>query len=190
MPLIYQGKITFSDLVPGLTSAAERLLDAEPSYQKMLDEASGGVAWLDKKVNDLQAEHIRVGTVLQNAEEALERAEEILNEAKGLLSKISDALNDSGIYHYSYVGQIGNLAGDIASHVATHNGLPESAGTTAEAVAGTLIIVGGDGDTLASANKIKRLFNQIGKNGQNIADLYRAEVGLPADPDPEYPWEP
>ena len=190
MPLIYQGKITFSDLVPGLTDAAQSLMDVQPDYDALIAKAQSGVDWASNKQAALQAEIDRLNIVSEQADMALDAAKEILGEAKGLLSKISDALNDSGIYHYSYVGQIGNLAGDIANHVATNNGLPESAGTTAEAVAGTLIIVGGDGDTLASANKIKRLFNQIGKNGQNIADLYRVEVGLPADPDPEYPWEP
>lgn len=189
MPLYFQGKVAFSELVPGLSSAADRLLESVPGYQKMIDDAGGGVDWLTKKVASVQAEHERIGLVLEESQEALESAQKILDEANGLLNKISNALNDSGIYHYWYVGEVGDLPTDLANHFAVNNGLPESAGTMVESIAGTLIIVGGDADLLNSANKIKRLFNQIGGNGQAIADLYRADNSLPIDPDPENPWD-
>lgn len=56
MPLTYVGKVTFSDLVPGLAQAAEQVLAHKEQVQEAIDKASAGLTFLEKKRAAVEAE--------------------------------------------------------------------------------------------------------------------------------------
>lgn len=105
-------------------------------------------------------------------EDILSDAQEVLDEASGLMDELAEALSDSGIYQFYYVGYIQDLSSAVTL-AGLNTGLPDKQPTGGEeSVAGCLILVGGDGGLNATREKITRLFNQIGGNGAAIAALY------------------
>lgn len=172
--LIYQGKITFSDLVPGLAEAAASVAARADEVNAFLQARQANVAALQKKAEAVQAEINRTQSAVSGAQSILNDAQNILEEAQNLVENLSDALSASGIYHYNYVGQISNMGGQVSSEFSA--GLPDREGHPDDAVAAIILIVGSDGGTSATVQRIGRLFGQIGNNAASIISLYEAEV--------------
>lgn len=174
MALEYQGKITFSDLVPGLAEASDSLAEKINSQLGVVDDAMKGIAWLEKKRQAAVDEANRALIALDAAEDILQDANDILGDARDLVGRLTEALTESGVYYYTYVGYIEDLPTDVAAE-GFQAGLPDRRtipGAGGEAVAATLIILGGDGGVLASTERVAKLFEQIGKNGEYLKDLY------------------
>lgn len=169
--LLYKGKITFSDLAPGLNDAAATLAEKSAEVEAFLGDRQKNVEALQQKALRVQEELSKAQDTATNAQNILSQANAVLEEAKGLTDQLADALSASGIYHFNYVGRIDGMAGEISSDLS--DGLPDrSPGGGDETVAAILLIVGGDGGTIATVERIGRLFGQIGGNAQEIIDRY------------------
>lgn len=169
--LIYKGKITFSDLAPGISDAADALREKSDEVEEFLLARQKNVESLQAKVAAMQAEMTKAQSAASLAQNTLNQANQILQEAKGLTNQLADALEASGIYHYNYVGRIDQMSGQISAEF--NSGLPDrSPGGGDESVAAILLIVGGDGGTSATVGRITGLFGQIGNNANEIIDLY------------------
>jgi len=174
--LYYIGKVTFSDIVPGLSEAADAIAAKANENAAAIGKAQDGVAWLQKKAAAAQEEVTRAGQALSAATDILSDAQRILDEATSLTNKLANALADSGIYYFQYVGKMNEFSSDLVSY-GFNLGLPDKQPDGGnEAVAASIIIVGGDGGLVASGEKIARLFDQIGGNGEYIKGLYTAEA--------------
>ena len=170
MSLIYQGKVTFSDLAPGLSEAASSLDSQADDITGFLTDKQAGISAMQKRVAAMQAEMSRAQSAADDAQQILDDASELLDQAKSLVSNISAALETSGIYHYNYVGRIDGLGSAAAAEFS--DGLPDRQTHPDDSVAAILLIVGGDGGTEATVEKITGLFGQIGDNAQDIIGLY------------------
>lgn len=174
--LLYRGKLTFSDLVPGLNSAAESLRDRTDELDEFLSERQKNVSALQSKVSRVQEELQKAQDTAFNAQGILSAANAILDEAKGLTDQLADALSASGIYHYNYVGRVDSMGGQISAEF--FDGLPDRPpGSGEEAVAVVILMVGGDGGVSATLDRIGSLFGQIGDNATDIQARYSTEVG-------------
>lgn len=171
--LIYKGKVAFSDLAPGLAEAASSLSERANEVEEFLSDKQKSVEALQKKAEAVQAELTRAQQAASSAQDILNSANGILEEAKSLVNNIAEALGTSGIYHYNYVGRIDGMGIEVGSEFG--NGLPDRDGHPDDSVAAILLVVGGDGGTMATVNKIQGLFSQIGNNAQDIINLYTAD---------------
>lgn len=173
--LTYRGKLTFSDIVPGLTAAADSLRDRTADLEDFLSERQKNVAALQSKVSRVQDELQKAQDTAVNAQNILTAANNILEQAKGLTDQLADALSASGIYQYDYVGRIDSFGTRVSTEF--FNGLPDRpSGSGEEAVAAIILIVGGDGGVSNTLGRISRLFGQIGSNVSDIQNRYLAEV--------------
>lgn len=170
--IIYQGKLGFSELAPGLNDAADYLNEQAGEIEEWLTSKQQGVQGLQNKVTAMQNELSRAQAAAAEAQSILNDANSILEAAKDLATNLADALSTSGIYHYNYVGQIGDMGGTVSGELG--GGLPDRNEPT-DSVAAILLIVGGDGGTAATIEKISSLFGQIGNNAQDIIALYDPE---------------
>ena len=179
--LTYKGKITFSDMVPGLKSAADTLMEKNAEVTEFLEARQKNVKGLQSRVQTMQDELTRAQDAAQLAQDILSDANSILDEAKGLVSELANALDASGIYLYQYVGRVDAFGGTISS--ALNAGLPdkrpgqeyEIPDPQEETIAANIVIVGGDGGFTTTINRIGSLFGQIGGNASEIVSLYTAE---------------
>lgn len=194
MALTYVGKIDFSDMVPGLNAAAAAVLERQGEVASVLAKAEAGVDFLTKKKEAVQAELDKAQEALNSASNILNAANGVLEEASSLTSKLSDALANSGIYYYQYVGTVGSFSGELGltTGIGLNAGLPDkhdNPGAANETIAASIIIVGGDGGIVSSLNRIGKLFGQIGGNAKSIADLYAAEEGTTVEAEiPDFPY--
>lgn len=193
MPTYYVGKLSLSDFMPGLSSAAADLMEKNAEVEQFLSDRQKNVEGLSKRVTAIQDEFTRAQQVATESQQILDAANSALQEAKNLVGAVSSALDQAGIYHYNYVGQIGNMGSSLDGMVGS--GLPDKlpgqpAAITSpelEAVAAVILIAGGDGTALNSVNRIAALAGQIGNNATDIVDLYKAEADIDEsiEPDPE-----
>lgn len=176
--LTYKGKLTFSSMVPGLSEAAQKLLEKNAEVEGFLADRQKNVAGLQARVGAIEAELQRALQAADSAQDILRDANSILEEAKGLVSELANALDASGIYMYQYVGRVGDMGGAISTEL--NAGLPDKkpGGSNAipdayqETIAANIIIVGGDGGLGATVSRITSLFGQIGGNASEIVSLY------------------
>jgi AAA15 family ATPase/GTPase len=173
MSLTYKGKVTFSDIVPGLNQAASVLTEKSAEVSAFLGDRQKNVSAMQKRTEQLQKEIERASKAAQTAQDTLALANQALEEAKSITSQLANALSQSGIYHYNYVGLVSNMGSSVTAEFAS--GLPDKLDPT-EAVACVLLIAGGDGGTAATVNRIAGLFGQIGGNAQEIINLYTQSV--------------
>lgn len=171
--LIYQGKITFADLAPGLSEAADSLSARADEVEAFLSDKQKGVEAMQRKAVAVQAELTRSQQAVSEAQGILSAANDILEEAKDLVGELSDALSTSGIYHYNYVGRIDSIGGELTTEFSA--GLPDREGHPDDSVASVILIVGGDGGVEVTVSKIQGLFSQIGNNAAAIIELYDPE---------------
>lgn len=178
MALYYNGKVSFSDLAPGLNDAADHLLEKTSEVESFLADKQTHVNYLKKRVDSIQAELARAQEASNYAEQILTDASEILEEAKELTSELADALSTSGIYHFNYVGKADDL-GTYLSLSSMNDLIPSEDGDfeADESIAAAIIIVGTDDGVVNTAARISRLFQQIGGNGAEIASLYTSDAG-------------
>ncbi len=175
MALIYKGKVTFSDIMPGLNDAAATLQEKNAEVESFLSDRQKNVAGLSTRVTSIQDELARAQSVATDAQQILGDATAILEEAKGLVNEVAEALTASGIYHYNYVGTIGAMDSDISSEFS--NGLPDKTNSPNEVVAAVLLIAGGDGGTAETLSRITALAGQIGGNATDIVEAYSVAAG-------------
>lgn len=182
--LTYKGKITFSDMVPGLKSAADTLMEKNEEVTEFLEARQKNVKGLQSRVTSMQEELTRAQEAAQLAQNVLRDANQVLDEAKGLVNELANALDASGIYLYQYVGRVDRFGSTLGTEL--NAGLPdkkpgqeyEIPNPHEETIAANIIIVGGDGGFATTINRISALFGQIGGNAQDIVALYTtAETG-------------
>lgn len=174
MPIYYQGKLTFSDIVPGLNEAASALQEKNAEVEEFLSNKQKSVDGLSNRVTSIQEELARTQQVATDAQQALSAANEALEEAKGLVNEVAEALTASGIYHYNYVGAVGAMDSAVSNEFS--NGLPDKSNPS-EVVAAILLIAGGDGGVTETLSRISSLVGQIGGNVQEIQNAYTVESG-------------
>jgi ABC-type transporter Mla subunit MlaD len=171
--LYYQGKLTFSDIAPGLNDAAAALRERSKDVGEFLSARERDVALLQDRANKLQAEVARIEQATGNANSILASAKDILTEAQGIVDKLANALNTSGIHQYYYVGAVGNMGSTVSDELSP--GLRDTL-IPEEVVAALILIVGGDGGVASTMGRIVNLFGQIGGDAEIIKDRYATEA--------------
>jgi len=170
--LTYKGKVTFSDIVPALSQAADRLLESNDEVDSLLSIKQKGLQSLESRAAQLQKELEKATSVAVTAQETLQLAQNALEEAKSLVGSLASALSTSGIYHYNYVGRIDSMGSTVSSSL--NSGLPD-VNNPEETVVAVVLIVGGDGGTTETINRITGLVGQIGGNVSEIVALYNSQ---------------
>lgn len=171
--LVYRGKLTFSDIVPGLSAAADSLRDRTDELEEFLSDRQKNVQFLQGKAQKVQGELQKLQDTVTNAQGILTAANNILEEAKGLTDQLADALSASGIYLYDYVGPASSMGSLLSSEL--FDGLPDRPpGSGSERIAAAIVIAGGDGGLTESLNRINSLFGQVGGNASDIVARYTA----------------
>lgn len=175
--LIFTGKVTFSDLAPGLNDAAQHLQEKTSEVEEFLKDKQHHVNSMQKRVDAIQAELERATEAANLAEGILNSANQILQEAKSLTGQLAEALSDSGIYHFNYVGGVSQFGSAVTlpnlnNAIITKEGNSDNTFDSNEHIAAAIVILGSDGGIVNTGNRIARLFQQIGGNGEAIAKLY------------------
>jgi len=169
--ITYNGKVSFSSIVPGLNSASSTLQQKNQEVSTFLSNQQKNVDALSSRVTSIQTTLATAQQIATDAQTTLASAQNLLTAAESLTSSISNALTASGIYSYNYVGQIGSFGADFATQFAS--GLPSSVGST-ENVAVVLLVIGAGASVTTAVNNITSVMGQIGNNASKMVADFQA----------------